>query len=190
MAISRFNTRDCPRPHLERVLFETEETVHLCVLDAGEVLYVDKIEPSRSVRMASKIGRLSPAHCSAVGKAMLAHLPVRELDDILRQRGLTRMTARTIVTPADLRIELKAVRERGYAIDNEEAEAGVRCVGAAVLGPNGRPAGAISASAPAFRLTLERVPAVADSVCRAARAISLESGYRSPADSRVPQPAR
>jgi DNA-binding IclR family transcriptional regulator len=88
------------------------------------------------------------------------------------------MTAKTIVTPADLKAELKAVRERGYAIDNEEAEDGVRCVGAAVLGNNGRPLGAISTSAPSFRLTMERVPAVADSVCRAARAISVESGYR------------
>ena len=178
LAISRFNIRDYARPHLERVLFETEETVHLCVLDGGEVLYVDKVEPSRSVRMASKIGRLAPAHCSAVGKAMLAYLPEREIDDILRQRGLARMTAKTIVTPADLKVELKAIRERGYAVDDEEAEDGVRCVGAVVLGPNGRPAGAISTSAPSFRLTVERVPAVAESVCRAARAISAESGYR------------
>ena len=178
VAIARFNIRDYARPHLERVLFETEETVHLCVLDAGEVLYVDKLEPSRSVRMASKVGRLSPAHCSAVGKAMLAHLSERELDEILKQRGLARMTAKTIVTPAELKAELKTVRERGYAIDNEEAEDGVRCVGAAVLGPSGRPVGAISTSAPSFRLTLERVPAVAESVCRAARAISMESGYR------------
>ena len=178
LAIARFNIRDCARPHLERVLFETEETVHLCVLDSGEVLYVDKVEPTRSVRMASKIGRLSPAHCSAVGKAMLAHLSEREVDEILKQHGLPRMTAKTIVTPADLKAELKAVRERGYAIDNEEAEDGVRCVGAAVLGNNGRPLGAISTSAPSFRLTMERVPAVADSVCRAARAISVESGYR------------
>lgn len=180
LAIARFNIVDCARPHLERVLFETDETVHLCVLDAGEVLYVDKLEPSRSVRMASKIGRLNPAHCSAVGKAMLAHLPEREVDDILKQHGLPRMTAKTIVTPAELKRELKTIRARGYAIDNEEAEDGVRCVGAVVLGHNGRPLGAISASAPSFRLTLERVPAVAASVCRAARAVSADSGYRGP----------
>lgn len=88
------------------------------------------------------------------------------------------MTAKTIVTPADLKADLKAIRERGYAIDNEEAEEGVRCVGAVVLGPNARPVGAISTSAPSFRLPLERVPAVSASVCRAARAISMESGYR------------
>jgi DNA-binding IclR family transcriptional regulator len=178
LAIARFNIRDCARPHLDRVLLETEETVHLCVLDGGEVLYVDKVEPNRSVRMASKIGRLSPAHCSAVGKAMLAHLPEREVDEILHQHGQPRMTPKTIVTPGDLKAELKLIRERGYAIDNEEAEEGVRCVGAVLLGHNGRPLGAISTSAPSFRLTMERVPAVAASVVRAARAISAESGYK------------
>jgi DNA-binding IclR family transcriptional regulator len=178
LAIARFDIRERARPHIERVLFETEETVHLCVLDAGEVLYVDRVEPSRSVRMASKIGRLSPAHCSSVGKAMLAHLPEREVDDIVRQHGLPRMTPHTIVTPADLKADLKAIRERGYAIDNEEAEEGVRCVGAVVLGHDGRPLGAISTSAPSFRLTMERVPAVAAAVCRAAWALSIESGYQ------------
>ena len=180
LAISRFNVRDCARPHLERVLFETEETVHFCVLDAGEVLYVDKLEPSRSVRMASRVGRLSPAHCNAVGKAMLAHLSEREVDDIIKQHGMARLTAKTIVTPADLKADLNVVRERGYAIDNEEGEDGVRCVGAVVLGHNGRPLGAISSSAPSFRLPMERVPAVAASVCRAARAISADSGYQGP----------
>jgi DNA-binding IclR family transcriptional regulator len=178
VAISRFDIRECARPHLERVLFEVEETVHLCVLDAGEVLYIDRLEPNRAVRTISKIGRLSPAHCSSVGKAMLAHLPERELDNILRQHGMPRMTANTIVTPADLKAELQTVRERGYAIDNEEAEDGVRCVGAVVFGANRRVLGAISTSGPSFRLTMERVPAVAASVCRAAREISLGSGYR------------
>ncbi|HUI54048.1 MAG TPA: IclR family transcriptional regulator [Bryobacteraceae bacterium] len=178
VAISRFNIRERALPHLERVLFEVDETVHLCVLDAGEVLYVEKIEPSRSVRMASRIGRRNGAHCSAVGKAMLAHLPERELDEILKQHGLPRVTQRTIVTPADLKADLKAVRERGYAIDNEESEEGLRCVGAVVLGHDGRPLGAISISAPSFRLPLEKVPAVAASVCRAARALSAESGYQ------------
>jgi DNA-binding IclR family transcriptional regulator len=177
LAIARFNIRDRARPHIERVLFETEETVHLCVLDAGEVLYVDRVEPSRSVRIESKIGRLSPAHCSSVGKAMLAHLPEREVDDIIKQHGLPRMTSKTIVTPADLKAELQIVRERGYAIDDEEAEEGVRCVGAVVLGHNGRALGAISTSAPSFRLPMERVPAVAAAVCRAARAVSEELGY-------------
>jgi len=178
LAIARFNIRERARHHLERLVSEVDETVHLCVLDAGEVLYVDKIEPSRSVRMASRIGRRNGAHCSAVGKAMLAHLPEREVDEVVKQHGLARFTPRTIVTPADLKSELKATRKRGYAIDNEEAEEGVRCVGAAVLGHNGHPLAAISVSAPSFRLPMEKIPAVAAAVCAAARKLSTESGYQ------------
>lgn len=178
VAIARFNIRERARPHLQRLVIEVDETVHLCVLDSGEVLYLDKIEPSRSVRMASRIGRRNAVHCSAVGKVMLAHLPEREVDQIIEQRGLPRLTTKTMVTIADLKADLKATLKRGYAIDNEEAEEGLRCVGAAILGRNGRPLGAISTSAPSFRLPLDRVPLVAAGVCAAARALSEESGYQ------------
>jgi IclR family acetate operon transcriptional repressor len=128
--------------------------------------------------MASRIGRRNPAHCTAVGKAMLAHLPEQETDDILRRHGLTRLTANTITTPAELHAELRAIAARGYSVDNEEVEEGVRCVGAAVLDHAGRPIAAISVSAPAFRLPMEKVPALAVSVVKAAQALSAESGYR------------
>lgn len=177
VAIGRFNIRERARRHLERILYEVEETVHLCMLDSGEVLYLDKIEPSRSVRMASRIGRRNPAHCTAVGKVMMAHLPEAEVDDILRRHGLPRLTRNTITTPAELKAELKAIRERGYAIDNEEGEEGVRCVAAVVLDHGGRPLAAISVSAPSFRLPMEKVPVAASSVCSAARELSEEFGF-------------
>jgi DNA-binding IclR family transcriptional regulator len=177
IAMNRFNIRDRAHPYLERLLYQIDETVHLCALDAGEVLYLDKMEPVRSVRMASWIGRRNPVHCTSVGKAILAYLTEAEVDDILRQHGLKRRTAKTITTPAELKAELKLVRERGYALDNEEIEEGVRCVGAAILDHGGRPIAAISVSAPSFRLPLDRVPVVAESVCRAARSLSEESGY-------------
>jgi|SRR6516225_5940647 len=178
IAIGRFNIRDRAHPHLEKLLYEVDETVHLCALDAGEVLYLDKMEPVRSVRMASRIGRRNPAHCTSVGKAIMAFLPEPETDDILRQHGLKRLTANTITTPAALKADLKVIRDRGYSIDNEENEEGVRCIGAAVLDHSGRPIAAISVSAPSFRLPMDKVPAVATAVCRAATALSQESGYQ------------
>jgi DNA-binding IclR family transcriptional regulator len=177
-AIGRFNILDRARRHLEKLLYEVDETVHLCVLDDGEVLYLDKIESTRSIRMASRSGRRNPTYCTAVGKAMLAHLPEREVDEILTRHGMQRQTSKTITTPAELKADLRAIRERGYSIDDEEVEEGVRCVGAAVLGHGGRPLGAISVSAPAFRVTMEKVPVVASALCRAARELSEESGYR------------
>jgi len=178
IAMGRFNIRDRAHSHLEKLLYEVDETVHLCALDAGEVLYLDKMEPSRSVRMASRIGRRNPAHCTSVGKAIMAFLPESETDDILRQHGLKRLTPKTITTPAELKAELNIIRDRGYSIDNEENEEGVRCIGAAILDHSGRPIAAISVSAPSFRLPMDKVPAVAASVCRAAAALSQESGYQ------------
>ena len=180
IAMGRFNIRDRAHPHLERLLYEVDETVHLCALDAGEVLYLDKMEPVRSVRMASRIGRRNPVHCTSVGKAILAFLPESEADNILRQHGLKRLTPKTITTPAELKADLKLIRDKGYAIDNEENEEGVRCIGAPVLDYSGRPIAAISISAPSFRLPLDKVPTVAASVCRAALALSQESGYQPP----------
>jgi len=178
IAMARFNIRDSARLHLEKLLFEVVETVHLCALDVGDVLYLDKMEPVRSVRMASRIGRRNPAHSTSVGKAIMAFLPEPETDSILRQHGLKRLTAKTITTPAELKADLKLIRDRGYSIDNEENEEGVRCIGAAVLDHSGRPIAAISVSAPSFRLPMDKVPAVAASVCRAALALSQESGYQ------------
>ena len=177
VAIGKFNIRERARTHLQRLLDEVDETVHLCVLDGGEVLYLDKIESTRSIRMACRTGRRNPAHCTAVGKAILAHLPEREVDEVLKQHGLPRFTPRTITSPAAFKAELRAIRERGYSVDDEEVEEGVRCVGAAVLGRHGRPLAAVSVSSPAFRVTMEKVPIVAAALCRAARAISKESGY-------------
>jgi len=177
IAIGRFNIRERARPHLEQLLYEVDETVHLCAIDAGEVLYLDKMEPSRSVRMASRIGRRNPVHCTAVGKAILAYLPGPEQNAILRQHGMHRMTPNTITTSAALKADLATVRQRGYSIDNEENEEGVRCVGAAVLDHTGRPIAAISVSAPSFRLPMQKVPIVAEAICRATRALSKELGY-------------
>jgi len=178
IAMDRFNIRDRARPYLEGLLEELNETVHLCALDAGEILYLDKIEPARSVRMASRIGHRKPAHCTAVGKAILAHLSEAEQDSIIQQHGLPRVTPKTITTAAELKAEFKPIRERGYALDNEEIEPGLRCIGAVILDYSGRPVAAVSVSAPSFRLTMDKVPDLAGPVVRAARALSEELGYR------------
>src|SRR5262245_52441552 len=124
IAMDRYNVRDRAHPHLEKLLYEVDETVHLCVLDSGEAMYLDKMEPVRSVRMSSRISRRIPVHTTAVGKAIMTFHPESETDDILRQHGLKRMTAKTITTPAELKADLKLVRDRGYSIDNEEQEEG------------------------------------------------------------------
>ncbi len=180
IAVSRFDIRDKARGHLEQLGYEVDESIHLCALDNGEVLYLDRKEPRRSVRMECRVGHRNPVHCTSVGKAMLAHLSEREVDQILRQRGMPRKTSATLTTPAELKADLALIRARGYAIDNEEIEEGVRCVGVAVLGASGQPIAAISVSAPSFRMPVEKLPVIAGLVSREAKALSSESGYRGP----------
>lgn len=177
-AIGQLDLRERTRPFLERAVRETGETGHLCVYDDGEVVYLDKIEPSRSVRLTSSVGRRNPAYCTAVGKAIMAHLPEVLVEEAVRKHGLDQFTRKTITNMLDLRADLAKVRSLGYAIDDEEHEEGVLCVGAPVWSVGEYPIGAISVSGPIFRLSHEKVPAVAESIVAIAKALSHELGMR------------
>jgi DNA-binding IclR family transcriptional regulator len=177
-AVSQLDLRERARPFLERVVLETGETVHLCIMDDTEVVYLDKVEPARSVRMASSVGRRNPAYCTAVGKAMMAYLSDTEVENIVRKQGLKPLTGNTITTLYELKAELATIRKRGYAIDDEENEEGVRCVGSVVRGHSGEPVAAISISGPAFRVTKEKVEHVAKPVVSAARSLSADLGFK------------
>ncbi len=178
-AIGQLDLRERTRPFLERAVRETGETGHLCVYDDGEVVYLDKIEPSRSVRLTSSVGRRNPAYCTAVGKAIMAYLPEAQVEEAVRKHGLDQLTRKTITNMLDLRADLAKVRSLGYAIDDEEHEEGVLCVGAPVWSVGEYPIAAISVSGPIFRLSHEKVPAVAESIMTIAKALSHELGMRS-----------
>src|SRR5437016_3518226 len=166
------------KPYLDRLQHELGETVFFCILDDGQVFYLEKIESQQSVRTACVVGSRAPVHCTAVGKAMLAELTEAEVNEIIRQWGLKAITVNTITTSSALKAELRAIRSRGYAIDNEEKEAGLRCVSAAVRGDSGKLLAALSVSGPAFRLTQERVPSIGKAVMQAASELSRELGYK------------
>jgi DNA-binding IclR family transcriptional regulator len=177
-AVSQLDLRERAHPFLEKVMLSTGETVHLCVYDEGEVVYVDKMEPARSVRMASTVGRRNPAYCTAVGKAMMAHLPEDEVEAAAQRHGMKRLTRNTICTLVELQAELAKVRAQGYAVDNEENEEGLSCVGAAVWGFSPYPMAAISVSGPTFRVTSDKIPLVAQAVMAGAAALSRELGHQ------------
>jgi len=109
-AIEQYDLRDRAQPHLRRLVTETEETAHLCILEGTHVIYIDKIEPARSVRMITRIGASNPVHCTSVGKAILAFLPEDRMNDLLARTRFERFTSRTIVTPEALRAEIDKPR--------------------------------------------------------------------------------
>ncbi len=176
-ALDGIDLRGRARPYLDRLQQRFGETVFFCILDDGQVFYVEKVESQQSVRTACTVGSRAPAYCTAVGKAMLAELSDAEVSTIVRRWGLKAVTPNTITTAAALKSELRIVRSRGYAIDDEEKEQGLRCVSAAVRGHSGKLFAAMSISGPAFRMTKERIPEVGQAVMRAANELSAELGY-------------
>ena len=168
--------RSVAEPLLHDLVAVSGETVHLGVRTDSDVVYIAKVESKASVRLVSRIGSRVPIHCSAMGKAILAHLPEDERAPLLG--SLQRRTPNTITSPRALTSELDRVRERGFSIDDEENELGVRCIGAAVIASNGEPLGAISISGPAVRVSLERTGELGPSVIETAREIARRLGHR------------
>lgn len=164
------------RPIMAQLQDLAPETVHFAVLDSTQAVYVEKLEGRRAYRMASVVGMPLALHSTAIGKAMLAFLDeadfVRWVDDAV----LTRRTPRTLTTRRQLENELVTIRRCGYAIDDEENEEDIRCVGAAVLDSRGRVFGGISVSAPAFQLSREEAERIAPHVALAAARICITMG--------------
>jgi len=176
--LEQLELRSVGRPLLAELRDRTGETVHLGVLEAGQVVYVEKLESPGPLRMASMVGRIVPAHSTALGKAMLAYLPWEQVERIVEKHGLARRTSNTITDPARLFQELAAVRARGYSIDNVENEEGIRCVGAAIFEHRGRVAGAVSVSGSVATISLERARReLAPLVREAAERISRAMGW-------------
>jgi IclR family acetate operon transcriptional repressor len=171
-------------PILKELVGTTGETVHLGVPSEGDVVYIAKVESPQSVRLVSHIGARVPMYSSAMGKAVLALLDEDGLRPLL-DRSFERRTKHTITDEAALRQELERVRERGFAIDNEENEVGVRCIGAAILDARGTPIGAISVSAPAARMTHARAQRTAPDVLRAVQEIARRLGHGAPAGNQI-----
>jgi IclR family acetate operon transcriptional repressor len=175
---------DLPRraqPHVDRIGEATGETVRLAVLQGDAVVTLLKREGRHAVRVGTgAVGSVDAAHATALGKAMLAWLPEHEIRRILATRGMAAFTPNTF-TDADLMIEeLRLVRRHGHAVDREEYQPGVTCVGAAVRNHLGTVVGAISASAPASRANDAHLALMRDSVIGAARALAAEFGEQGP----------
>jgi DNA-binding IclR family transcriptional regulator len=176
-AIEQYDLRDRAQPHLRRLVNETEETAHLCILEQARIIYIDKIEPARSVRMITRIGASNSVHCTSVGKAIMAFLPEDRVADILHRTRFERFTHRTVTTPEALRVEIEKTRRRGYAVDDEELEDGLRCIAVPVLDAQHQPIAAVSVSGPSFRVTAQKLPSIANHLLHCVRGISVDMGF-------------
>lgn len=154
----------------------SNETVHMAVLDGTEIVYIDKVESKHSIRTVSTIGKRAPSYCTAVGKAMLAFLKPDELADAIERMTPKRFTRTTIIGKRQLLADIRIIRERGFAIDNEEYRKGIRCVAAPIFDAQGAVVASISVTAPSFRLDEKRLGRIAPMTMATARDISLKLG--------------
>lgn len=178
-ALDSVNLRDEARPIMTRVAYEVGETVHLAVLDRAEVLYIERIEAQRSLTMGSKLGDRNPVYCTALGKAILAFSSESEVDQALAGCRMEARTRNTITNVLSLKRELQRIRDRGYSIDEEEIEDGIRCVSAPILNSANRAVAAISTSGPSSRITPNRFQSIGKTLLKAAEEISTHIGHRS-----------
>lgn len=173
--------------HMERLVNLSGETVHLSILDRGEVVYIDKVDSPQPVRAYSKIGGRAPAYCVATGKALLAHAPPGVTREVLE--NLRRYTEHTLSTPEALDAELRRVRECGYAINRGEWRDGVGGIAAPIRDARGAVIAAIGISGPVERLRPRTVKQLAPEVMQVAAAVSLGLGWN-PAGAEPPEGGR
>jgi len=178
-ALYDLDLRALARPYLRELVRLCNETVNLVVLDGREVVYIDQVESTNIVKMIAQIGGRGPVHTTAAGKVLLAGLPPRELERLLRDLPLPRLTEKTITTKQELLAELDSIRQAGYSLDLGGTEDHVNCAAAPVFNHEGRVIAAVSISGPSTRVTPEMVKEeMVPLVTKAAQAVSFEIGFR------------
>ena len=165
------------RPIMEELAEQYRETIHLAVLDDTKVVYVDKLEGKQAVRVElTSLGTRLYAHCSALGKVLLAYEPEENVKRIIKVEGLPRFTVNTITDAGELEQTLAKVRKQGYATDQEEILPDLCCIGAPIHNHTGHVIAAISMSIPAYRFQRSQIE-FRKAVMRSGKLISERLGY-------------
>lgn len=164
--------RKLAAPLLNQLAEKTGETVHLVVMDNLEIVYIDKTESYATIRMFSRVGKRAPMHCTGVGKAVLAFLPEESINQVLTQKPMTKFTKNTITSKEEMFNHLKEIRNRGYSIDDEEHEEGIKCAAAPIFNYKGEVVAGISVAGPIMRVSEEKLTRIAGEILDTSRAVS------------------
>lgn len=175
--IQSLDLRTAARNELVELSKKTGRTVHLVVQDGKEGIYIDKVESSNATILYSRIGRRVPIHSSGVGKALMAFKDPAEVRKVLDGYEYTKQTKKTITDEATYLQELEAIREQGYAVDNEENEPGVYCVALPIRNHTGQVVAAISSSTTVNQITNAELRKMVESLKVTAAKISEKLGY-------------
>lgn len=166
------------KPFIHDLVDELNETVHLVLLQRDEIIYIEKVEGSNALTIYSHKGKRAPAHCTGVGKSILAFLPEKDVDRILSSSNLEPFTKHTMTNIDAIKDHLCSIREKGYAVDDEEIELGLKCIAAPIFNHEGNVIASISCAAPKIRLDETHLPKVISGIKQTAFEISSCLGYK------------
>ncbi|UNC90883.1 IclR family transcriptional regulator [Candidatus Contubernalis alkaliaceticus] len=185
-ALYSLDIRQVARPDLQELVDTCNETVNMAILDQGEVVYIEQVESTNMIKMFARVGSRGPAHCTGAGKVLLSYVEEPELTNILKNKGMASFTPHTITEPNQLREELSLIRERGYSLDIEEMEEGVKCIAAPIRDHEGRVIAAVSISGPVARMTEKRLKdMIIQNLTDTTQKISINLGYQNMSSERV-----
>ncbi len=166
------------QPYLKELMEKTNEVVHLVVKEGIEIMYLSKVEPQKSMKMYTRIGMRKPMYCTAMGKAMLSQMTEEEIQEIWNASDIKKLTQNTIIDFCKLKENLKESKEKNYAIDDQEVEIGIRCIGTVVRDHKNNVCGAISLSSSIITFTEDKIEGFSKMILEYANKISKELGYR------------
>ena len=172
-----FKIREIAIPYMKKIVDKTGETVHLTLLDNGEVVYLESAQPENKLSIASIAGRRAPLYCTGVGKAILAFKSEEFIDDLLNKIELKRFTVNTITDPDSIKKNLKKKKKRGYSIDNAEHEEGVICVGVPIYNAENEVFASLSLTGPSPRIKDPKIEEYSIILKEAALEISRDIGW-------------
>lgn len=176
-ALEDIDIRDLAKPRMVELSRRTGETVHLAILEGRQVVYVEKVEAPRPVRMYSRIGATAPLHCSGVAKAVLLAAEPELRDQLLEGHDYAQHTQRTVTSREALLADLEASAARGFTRDDQEHEPGIHCVAAPVRRADGSVAGGISITAPTTRVGEDQLLGYVPDLLATTTALSGDLGW-------------
>lgn len=183
LVFSHIEPRRIALPHLEKLSRKTGETVHLVILDRNqwEGIYISKVDnvETMGLKLYTRVGMRLLLHCTAVGKILLSGLSAEELEEFFEKKNLDKRTEKTITDHQELRKHLEEVREKGYAVDEEENFLGIWCIGAPIRNHEEKVVAGISLSGPSSRMTKQKIyEEFIPLVVATAKTISKKLGYK------------
>lgn len=170
------------KPYLNELTAKLGQSSHLAILDGSDAVYIDKAEVTKNLRLYSQIGKRIPVYCSGLGKSLLLDTDNQTILAVLRRCRMEKLTEHTLLSPEAVLDEIKASRVRGWTIDNEEHDEGIRCIAAPVYDYRRKVIAAISVAGPSAFFTKEKDVEYSKIVCETARKISARMGYRNNPD--------